>query len=193
MQHELHSDPITVKRLTNGAWYIDNLIPDALLSSATTGSTAADVTNWVKVAWKGNCTTEVVTGSMFPNQKSIRVFGTGATGANAVIRAIMPMDSGKIYNIGLATYKHTSANLSRAVRVRFYDKDDNLLEETSNYLYQPDQSPTDEMWFPFISRQVTAPSGTAYAHVDYSVSISGSGVLAVGEYIDVEYLYCEEY
>lgn len=173
----------------------NNLIPDAKLTSATLGALSGnDITNQIRIYYKHGCTVEIVQGSMLSGQKAIRFKGDGNAPMTASVDVIIPVSAGKVYNTSFASYKHSAQNMSRYAKAIFYDKDGNQLSETSGYLYTPDFPPNDEMFFPLISKQVTAPAGSAYAKFRYTVGVSpDAAALAEGEYIDIQYMYCEEW
>ena len=173
----------------------NNLVPDALLLTATIGTLGGnDITDQIKIYYKTGCTAEIVLGSMFSSQKAIRFNGNGNAPMTATVKVTIPVQPTKIYNAGFATYKHSDQSMARNLRAYFYDKNGNKLSETTAYLYEPDKAPKDAIFFPFISKQVTAPAGSVYAEFAYIVSVSpDASALAVGEYIDIQYMYCEEW
>lgn len=173
----------------------NNLVPDSLLSSATSGTIeVGDITDDIKLFWKAGCTAQVVNGSMFSNQKVIRFDGTGVAPMNATIKVTIPVEPLKTYNLALATKKHTASNMYRSIRADFFDNAGNVLSESSSYLWQPDEPPVDEIFFPFIGRKIDAPAGAAYMEARYAVAVTpDASALEVGEYIEVDYMYCEEW
>ena len=173
----------------------NNLVPDAKLTAATVGALSGnDITNQIRIYYKHGCTAEIVQSSIFSGQKAIRFKGDGNAPMTASVDVIIPVSAGKVYNTGFASYKHSIQNMSRYAKAIFYDKDGNQLSETSGFLYAPDSPPGDEIFFPLISKQVTAPAGSVYAKFRYSVGVSpDAAALAEGEYIDILYMYCEEW
>ena len=171
----------------------NNLVPDAMLSNAVLGDTGTDITAGIKIGWKANCTSEVVNGSMFSGQKSIRFYGNGNASVNAIVIATIPVIANKEYNIGLAILKNHDKTIKRSVKVRFFSKDSVKIGESTDYIYTPAQAEKDVVYFPYSGKKVVALPGTEYMEILYSINTSSDVILESGEYVDIEYMYCEDW
>jgi len=171
-----------------------NLVPDSLLSGATIGAVTTDITHGIKKGWTNGCTCEVVNGTMFTGQKSVRFKGNGGTGLSGTVKVTLPMTPNKLYNLGMALLKNHDKQISWACSAVYYDKDGNNIGSLPEYMTNRSQPVKDVVYFPFVGRTFAPVSGTEYAVVSFTISLkSGSESLTSDEYIDIEYMYIEEW